>query len=446
MYFRNIDLELLTWKTGDARKPLILRGARQVGKTSAVSLFAKNYKQYIPLNLEKFQDADLFIKHNNIKNLIEAIFFLYNQDVNYKHQTLIFIDEIQDVPQAINTLRYFYEEYPEIHVIAAGSLLETVLSENISIPVGRVEFSVLRPVSFYEFLGASAQTQLQNMIDNTDVPEYAHNKMMEYFYTYSHIGGMPEVVANYIVNKNFNKINKIYDSLLVAYQNDFEKYAKNNAQINILRHILTSMGSEIGNRIKFQHFANSNYGSKEVSEALRVLEKAMLVKLVYPTISTKYPIQNDYKKSPRLQFLDTGLFNKLAGIQKDFMRTNQVESVHQGKVAEHIVGQELLTHSYSPLHDIKFWTRENKDANAEVDYLYEYEGLLIPLEVKLGAAGRLRSLHSFIDKAEHNIGIRVSSNYFSVENVKTIAGKNYKLLNVPFYLLSSLNKIVTNQL
>ncbi|TAF74509.1 MAG: DUF4143 domain-containing protein [Bacteroidetes bacterium] len=442
MYFRNIDLELLYWKASDSRKPLILRGARQVGKTSAVSLFAKNYHQFISLNLEKKQDADLFYKHSAIKNLVEAIFFLYNCDISHKHQTLIFIDEIQDVPHAINILRYFYEDYPEIHVIAAGSLLETILSENISIPVGRVEFSVLRPVSFYEFLGASNQKQLQSMIDDVDVPEYAHNRLMEYFYNYSQIGGMPEVVENYVKNKNLIRLNKVYDSLLTAYQNDFEKYAKNNAQINILRYVLASMGSEIGNRIKFQHFANSNYGSKEVGEALRVLEKAMLLKLVYPTISTKFPIQKDYKKSPKLQFLDTGLFNKLAGIQPEFMRNNQVESVHHGKVAEHIVGQELLTQSYSPLHDVQFWTRENKDANAEVDYLYEFEGLLIPLEVKLGASGRLRSLHSFIDKAEHNIGIRVSSNYFSVENVKTIGGKNYKLLNVPFYLLHSLVKVV----
>lgn len=442
MYERKIVAELLLWKNRYSRKPLILRGARQVGKTTIVKHFSTHYQQFINLNLEKPAEAALFNNYNSIDDLVLSIFYLHNANINLKTDTLVFIDEIQEVPKAINILRYFFEDYPQIHVIAAGSLLETVLTENINIPVGRVEFLVLRPVCFEEFLGAIAETQTLKLIENNEIPSFAHDKLMALFNTYTLIGGMPEVIQSYVSQRNLLILNKIYESLLIAYQNDFEKYAKNSSQVQIMRHVIKSIGIETGNRIKFEHFGNSNYGSREVGEALRTLQKAMLIQLIYPSLGTKYPLQTDYKKSPKLHFLDTGLFNRLAGIQKELIKSSNVEAVYQGKVAEHIVGQELLATSFSPMHELKFWTRENKDANAEVDYLYEYEGMILPVEVKLGASGRLRSLHSFIDLAEHNIGIRVSSNYFSVENFKTIAGKNAKLINVPFYLVSKLGNIV----
>lgn len=442
MYFRNIHTELLNWKNKEHRKPLVLRGARQVGKTTVIKHFSTNYKQFISLNLEKKADADLFHEHKSIDALIKGIFYLHGANFENKENTLVFIDEIQEVPNAINLLRYFYEDFPEIHVVAAGSLLEIVLSENISIPVGRVEFMILRPVSFDEFLGAMGENQSLEILKNYEIPSYAHDKLMSLFNTYTLIGGMPEVVQSYATHKNFSLLNKIYESLLISYQNDFEKYAKNTTQIQILRQILKTIGTETGNRIKFQNFGNSNYGSREVGEALRTLEKALLVKLIYPCFSTKFPIQTDFKKSPKLQFLDTGLFNKMAGIQKELIRSSTVEMVHQGKVAEHIVGQEILTPSFSPYDELKFWTKENKDSNAEVDYLFEHEGFIIPVEVKLGASGRLRSLHSFIDEAPHNIGIRISSNKLNFENHKTIAGKEYKLLNIPFYLTSKLGKYI----
>lgn len=442
MYIRNIIDELLLWKNKPNRKPLILRGARQVGKTTIVKHFATNYKQFINLNLEKPQNAALFIDYKSIETLIDSIFYLHKANLNSKESTLIFIDEIQEVPDTINLLRYFFEDFAEIHLIAAGSLLETVLTEQINIPVGRVEFLVLRPVSFVEFLGAIDENVSTELIKSHNIPKYAHEKLLQLFNTYTLIGGMPEVVQSYAQNKNLLALNKIHESLLVAYQNDFEKYAKNSSQVQIMRFIMKSIGVETGNRIKFQHFGNSNYGSREMGEALRTIEKAMLIQLVYPCFSTKYPVQTDLKKSPRLHFLDTGLYNKLAGIQKELIQSSNVESVHQGKVAEHIVGQELLATSFSPWHDIKFWTRENKDSNAEVDYIYEYDGMLLPIEVKLGASGRLRSLHAFLDDAPHSVGIRVSSNQFNVENHKTIAGKAYKLINIPFYLVSQLDSIL----
>ena len=439
MYSRRIIQELLEWKNDANRKPLILRGARQVGKTSAVKQFSTAYKNYIYLNLEKRQDAELFVDYQSIDALVDAIFFLRNVNTNQKADTLLFIDEIQEIPEAINVLRYFFEDYPEIHVIAAGSLLETILNENITIPVGRVSFKVLRPVCFEEFLGAMGETAALEQYHTIPTPDFSHTKMMDLFNTYSLIGGMPEIVKSYASTKNLSLLKPIYESLLVAYQNDFEKYARNSSQTQILRHILKSMGVEAANRIKFQQFGNSNYGSREVGEALRTLEKAMILQLVYPITSTTFPVLSDFKKSPKLQLLDTGLLNQLAGIQKELVMAGSIESVYQGKVAEHVVGQELMAISFSPLNYLKFWTRENKDANAEVDYVLEYENLLIPVEVKLGATGRLRSLHAFIDQAPHAIAVRVYSGKFVVEKTKTIKGKEFTLINLPFYLVGNIH-------
>jgi predicted AAA+ superfamily ATPase len=438
MYNRNISQELLKWKKDSNRKPLILRGARLVGKTSAIKQFSLSYENYIYINLEKKQEAELFQNYQTIETLISSVFFLNNINIDQKANTLLFIDEIQEVPEAINLLRYFFEDYPELHVIAAGSLLETILHENISIPVGRVEFKVLRPVCFEEFLGAMGETSALEQYHRLPIAEFSHQKMLQLFNTYALIGGMPEIVKSYSENKNLSLLQPIFESLLIAYQNDFEKYARNSSQTQILRHILKSLGAEAANRIKFQHFGNSNYGSREIGEALRTLEKAMILQLVYPITSTAFPIIIDFKKSPKLQLLDTGLLNQMAGIQKELIQAVSVENVYHGKVAEHIVGQELLTLNFSAMNYLKFWTRENKDANAEVDFVVEFENLLIPVEVKLGATGRLRSLHAFMDLAPHAVAVRVYSGKLAVEKARTIKGKDFTLINLPFYLVGKI--------
>ncbi len=442
MYIRNIIKNLLIWKDSDARKPLIVRGARQVGKTSIIHQFGEMFPHYIYLNLEREKDANLFLNYSSINELVENLLFLNKVNLTHKNKTLIFIDEIQEVPKAINTLRYFYEEFPEIYVIAAGSLLETILSENISIPVGRVEFRLLRPVCFEEFLGAVDEKNALDEIQKIPIADFTHTKLMDLFRDFIFIGGMPEIVKNYAKNKNLHLLQPIYESLLVTYQNDFEKYAKNNSQAQILRHILTTMGSEFTNRIKFQNFGNSNYKSREAGEALKTLEKAMLINLVYPITNTTFPLISDFKKSPRLHFLDTGLLNKMAGIQKEILLAKTLDNVYFGKVVEHYVGQEILASNYSPMHQIRFWTKENKDSNAEVDYVIPYESLLIPVEVKSGAVGRLRSLHEFMDVAPHQIAVRIFSEKYKVENVKTIKGKPFKLINLPFYLSHKINEYI----
>ncbi len=439
MYHRNILQELQAWRLSSSRKPLLLRGARQVGKTTVVNEFSRQYQQYIYLNLERKEDAIIFKNYTRFSTLVEAIFFLKDKDIQ-QFDTLIFIDEIQEVPEVINLLRYFFEDFPRFHVIAAGSLLEAVLNENMSMPVGRVEYKVLRPMAFNEFLTAMGEKSALQQYHNVPIAEFAHEKLLQLFQTYTIIGGMPEVVKHYVENQNLTALLPIYESLLVSYMNDVEKYARNNTMVQVIRHVIKSMSVEAGNRIKFQHFGQSNYGSREVGEAIRTIEKALLLYLVYPCTSTFLPLFPDKKKSPRLQLLDTGLMNHLAGIQKEILSIQGLELAYQGKVAEHIVGQELLASQYNVLSELHFWTREKKESVAEVDYIFVFEGQLIPIEVKSGITGRLRSLHLFMENSPQNLSVRIYSGKLSVDCLKTSNGKVFYLLNLPYYLTGQIEK------
>ena len=417
---------------------MILRGARQVGKTTAIHLFSERFDQYLHLNLEIESERNIFEKGYRIEELIQAIFFYKNQEMR-EGEILIFIDEIQACPSAVSYLRYFYEAFPDLYIIAAGSLLETLIDTHISFPVGRVEYLVMKPLSFKEFLGAlSETTSLDTLTKTIPVPDFAHERLMKIFQTYSIIGGMPEIVQKYADRKDIIALNSVFDSLIVSYLDDVEKYARNSTMANVIRHAVSSSFYEAGSRIKFQGFGNSNYKSREMGEALKVLEKAMLISLLYPSSSVKPPLLPNTKKSPRLQILDTGMLNYFGGIQKDLFGADSIDSVYQGKIAEHIVGQELLAAETSPLFKLHFWNREKKQSSAEVDFLIQYEGLLIPIEVKSAATGRLRSLHQFIDRSPHRYAVRIYSGPFESSQIKTLSGKECLLLNLPFYLTGSI--------
>ncbi len=433
--------KLNEWAIRSNRKPLILRGARQVGKTTLVDIFAKQFDNYLYLNLEKRDNLNLFENNYSVEKLIEAVFYLKGKTKNVG-KTLLFIDEIQNSQEAVKQLRYFYEEMPDLYVIAAGSLLETLIDKTISFPVGRVSYLPIRPLNFLEFLTAMGEDTSVELLKQTSPPEFAHNKLMDLFNQYTLIGGMPEIVSNYVKYKDINRLQPIYDELLTTYVDDVEKYSTNTTFTDIIRHTIHHSFLEAGSRIKFQGFGNSNYRSREMGEAFRTLEKTMLLQLVYPVTSTKIPIQANHKKSPKLQLLDTGLVNYSAGIQKELFLSKNIESTYKGKIAEHVVGQELKSLSNSVRYKLNFWTRESKNANSEVDFVYKHNDLLIPIEVKSGATGRLRSLHQFVDRSPHNIAIRAYSGKYSVETSKTIAGKEFTLINLPFYMLQGVENIL----
>ncbi|MCX6250130.1 MAG: AAA family ATPase [Bacteroidetes bacterium] len=430
------------WKEKPDRKPLILRGARQVGKTSLVELFSKTFRQYILLNLEKPEDRKIFENDLPFHEQVEAMFFLKDKQ-RLVSPTLLFIDEIQYSAQAVKNLRYFYEEMPELFVIAAGSLLETLLEKKISFPVGRVEYLAIRPCNFPEFLLATGEKKSLEMMGKNPVPEYVHQKLSSLFNRFTLIGGMPGIISSYLANPDLITLHSVYESILVSYFDDIEKYARNSTMEHILRHVIRSVFSQCGSRVTFERFGNSNYRSREIGEAFRLLEKAMLLQLVYPVENIVLPYIPNLKKSPRLHLLDTGLVNYMAKIQKEILQAGDIADVYRGKVVEHIIGQELMAKETSVLAKLAFWTRESKNSQAEVDYLYLFKDLVIPVEVKSGSAGKLRSLHLFIDQSPHRFAVRFWSGKMQVENVKTLNQKEYTLISLPHYMACKLDDILS---
>jgi predicted AAA+ superfamily ATPase len=443
MFKRQLLQELDKWKLQERRKPLVIRGARQVGKTTLVNQFAIQYDQYIYLNLELAEDKEPFEKFTSIENLVNTLFFLKNKTLANKNNTLIFIDEIQEVPKALNTLRYFFESASEISVIAAGSMLETLFDKNISFPIGRVEYLVIRPVSFPEFLSAMGETAALEQMQQIPLSTFTHSKLLGLFHTYALIGGMPEIVQHYATNKDLVALAPIYDSLISGYLEDVEKYATNNSQVLHIRHCIQSSFSQAGKRIKFEGFGNSSYRSREMGESLRTLEKALLLHLIYPSTTATLPIVPDIKKSPRLQILDSGLINYFVGIQKQILGTIDLNSIYQGTLIEHLVGQELLAFQYNALSALHFWVKEKKESTAEVDYIFPFDGLIIPIEVKSGKEGTLKSLHSFMDLAPHDMAIRLYAGELKITEAITQNGKKYQLLNLPYYLASQIEKYIS---
>lgn len=443
--FRRSAIDWLnTWKTKENRKPLVVRGARQVGKTSLVEEFGKQFDLFLSFNLEKSEDLALFQCELPVKELFELLLAMRNRKKS-RGTTLLFIDEIQNSPYAIKLLRYFYEEMPEIHVIAAGSLLETMLNRQLSFPVGRVEYIALRPCTFVEFLGALGETALEEMVKNVAVPEPLHAKAMSLFNKYTLIGGMPQAVADYANNRDLVALDSVYQSLLTGYRDDVEKYKSSEMSRNVLRYIISHGWNFAAERITFERFGNSNYKSREVGDAFRTLQKAMLLELVYPTTETQLPLTCDLRKRPKLLWLDTGLVNYSAGVQSELLGKEDINDAWRGRIAEHIVGQEILGQDNVFLSERSFWVREARNTQAELDYLYNSRRFgLVPIEVKSGTNARLKSLQLFMEESVGRVAFRFWSLPFSSDTIRLDSGKEYKLYNLPYYYAGQLEKVLEN--
>jgi len=269
-------------------------------------------------------------------------------------------------------------------------------------------------------------------------PAFAYEKIARLFYQYSLLGGMPEIIVNYLVDKDMVALGSIYRNLFITYTDDVEKYAKNDSQARIIRHVIESIPYNTGKRIKFQGFGNSAYRSREIGVAFRVLEKAMLLKLLYPTTALSPPLVADLKKAPRLQFLDTGLMNFFVGLQDYFFKSEDLNDIYRGILAEHIIGQELISLFGDTLHKITFWVREKKESVAEVDFIIPFKNRLIPIEVKSGKTGTLKSLFQFMNNTDHEYALRFYDGEPEMIRTRTPEGKEFNLLNLPFFLVENL--------
>lgn len=437
--FRRIALNYLReWAQKEERKPLVLRGARQVGKTTLVKMFAADFDHYIYLNLEEKENAELFAADSSFDDLLVGIFFKANIPMD-SPRTLIFIDEIQNEPKAVQALRYFYEKRPDLYVIAAGSLLESLMGRHISFPVGRVEYMALHPCTFVEFLMAIGEEMLANQIEKIAVPQSLHGYTLDLFKKYMIIGGLPEVVANYAQYRDMVRLNGVFNALLSGYRDDVEKYAYKPKEQDSIRYILNYGWTSAGHRIQFAKFTNSSFKSADVSNAFRTLEKTLLLKLVYPLTSTSFPILPDLKKSPKLLWLDTGLVNYVAGMQEELLFTTDSDELWNGDIAEHIVAQELLGATTLFGEKRMFWVRDARNSQAEVDFVIRHKSHLLPIEVKTGSNSKLRSLHQYMEESNENIALRLWNGPMTSDIITRTDSRPFTLYNIPLYYAGHLN-------
>lgn len=445
MLSRSIINEMTKWKGAVSRKPLVLRGARQVGKTVAARMFGETYERFTELNLERSADASFFKRGLSASEIIQAI-KLREGIPGDSPSWLLFLDEIQECPEAVSMLRYFYEELPHIHVLAAGSLLEIALQrKHVSFPVGRVEFRYLYPMNFEEFLAATAEPGALEVYNEIPSPAYAEESLFQQYHRYALIGGMPEAVAEYAVSRDVPTVNRVYENLFTSYVDDIPKYARNESGARVLRHCLRAAPLQAGSRISFAGFGESNYGSREAGEALRILEQVMLISLLYPTTSIQAPFALNGRKSPRLQFIDTGLLHYLSGVQQEMLGIKDLSDVFRGRIMEQLTGQELMARQVGVRHAPLFWVRDKTQSQAELDFL-EVRGIQpVPVEVKSGAAGKLRSLHQFMERCPSaKVAIRLYRGGFLPQDVSHQAG-GFRLLNIPYYHASKIDAYLGGQ-
>ena len=445
MFARDLIQQMQRWRDNPHRKPLVLRGARQVGKTTLVREFGKEFDSFISLNLEK-DDAGIFRRFSNVNDVWQYLCLKHHIVQDKRRSVLLFIDEIQEEPKAVAMLRYFYEELPWVYVIAAGSRLHSLMKQHVSFPVGRVEYLTLRPCSFVEFVNAKEGARWADMLRDVSVPEFMHEEMISLFNKYALVGGMPEAVSTYLEHQDVERLAPIYSSLLKGYNEDAEKFVGNAEQVKILRHILGTAWLSAAETITFSGFGNSSYTSTQVHDGMDLLERAYLLSLDYPITSTSAPALPATRRAPKLIMVDSGLTNFLAGIQLEYLRHKELLDTWRGKAAEQIVAQELRTVLDRHYRERQyFWIRDKKGATAEVDFVWQEGTDIIPIEVKAGTNSHLRSLHVFVNQSDRPVvAVRVWSGPLSVQDAQTPAPekKPFRLVNLPFYYAGQLDKVI----
>ncbi|MBF0106189.1 MAG: ATP-binding protein [Deltaproteobacteria bacterium] len=433
------------------RKPLLIRGARQVGKTTLIRMFAKGHDlQLIEINMEKPWKFKNLIKGLDPKKVVEAIEFELNVDIN-PAKSLVFFDEVQSCPEVLPLMRYFFEEAPEYGVVVTGSLIDFILNTpEFSVPVGRIELLYLHPLSFEEFLLAIGEKKVLEWIKNykfgQEVSETIHAKCQSLIKTFLIVGGMPEAVYAYSQNRRFKETEKIKSLIVDTFRLDFNKYQK-KTNIPLLTSIYDAIPRMVGKKIIYSHL-NQNYKSHEISLAVNQLSHARVVSKVYHTSANGLPLSGEKKENNfKIISLDCGiLLSQLKLNPLDIEVSDKLHLVSQGDIAEQFIGQQLmhLSEDYSE-PELYYWNREQKASSAEVDYVISSAGKVIPVEVKAGKTGSLKSLHLMIHERGLDFAVRFNSDYPSLvsEKRKTLKGDiTYRFLSLPHYLVQRLHQII----
>lgn len=423
---RQIDRHLDAWRESPSRKVLLLRGARQVGKTYSVRRLGSSFDTFLEINFEEDPRLISFFEGSLSPSEINQKLTAYSGVSLKPGKSLLFFDEIQACPNAIRALRFYHEKMPDLHVIAAGSMLEFALSDIPSFGVGRISNLFLYPLSFREFLWAVGREELDQMVQNADpsrpLESVLHHELLEKFKLYQILGGMPAVIKAFVLGADLLVCQKVIDELVTTLQDDFAKYKK-KAPVTRLMEVFRSAAHQAGGKFQYSKVAQGE-ASHGYKVALELLIKAGLAYRVTHTSANGIPLgaQIDPKKFKVLLF-DMGIHQRLLGLDlSDYMLQRPVDLISKGNLAELFVGLELTaTHDPSIRPQLFYWHREARASNAEVDYVVQRGEEILPLEVKAGTQGGMRSLFLFLEEKGVKSGVRFShENFARMDKVEVI--------------------------
>jgi predicted AAA+ superfamily ATPase len=448
MIERKAEQCLKNWYDKKRRKPLVLRGPRQVGKSTLVRQFAMHHGLTLnEINLEKHPALDGIFKSLDVKRILLEIEGVLSRNVRGE-KSLLFLDEVQATPHALAALRYFYEELPELPVMAAGSLLEfTLAKHSFSMPVGRVEYHHVGPVSFSEFI-ACTEPDLNRWLEAAShfepVPETAHRRLLSRLREYFYVGGMPEAVQEYLDSGSMTDVQEVQRSIVETYQDDFSKYAQ-QGELARLQRIFTQIPRNIGRKIKYVNLSREER-AREIKACIDLLSRALICQKVMATHASGVPLAADSDEDVyKLIFMDVGMVNYICGGRwSDISGEAEKTLINEGPLAEQFVGQHLayLDAGKPQLH---YWLREGKSNNAEVDYVMTLGMHILPVEVKAGASGSLKSLQQFVLEKKSKRALRFDLNRpskmmvdFRIRSEDTVKDVKFELLSLPLYAVESL--------
>lgn len=449
---RKLDNALTDWKNRKNRKPLVIRGARQVGKTFLVRAFAqKNFKSIVEINFDRTPDKKQLFDSRDVERSLQLLEIEENIQTITK-DTLLFFDEIQAAPEVFHFLRYLYEQRPDISVIAAGSLLEFLLADhNFSMPVGRIEYLHMGPLDFEEFLIAIDHKKLVQFLEtyqlNDTIPASIHNKLLHYTQLFFIIGGMPEAIQSYISSSNsISEALREHQSILQTYEDDFSKY-RNKTDHHRLKKVFQKLPTLIGNKLKYVNI-DPNDKAKDLANSLELLAMAKIFYKVKHSSANGFPLRaevNDKMFKPL--FLDIGLVSSSLGLKLTDLNKDHDLMVNQGALTEQFIGQHLLySHQYYEKPELFYWNREAKSSSAEIDYLLTINSTIVPVEVKAGRTGRLKSLQVFIAEKKSNVALRFNTSIPVLsEQTTRIVNKDdcdYLFLSLPLYLICQAQRLI----
>jgi len=418
MYIKRlIDNDLLEWSKEKKRKTLLLRGARQIGKSSSVRKLAESFEHFVEVNFEKDSAVRSYFDGDfDVREICDQISIRYKKPI-IPGQTLLFLDEIQSCPRAISALRFFYEDYPELHVVAAGSLLEFALEELPSFGVGRISSMYMYPFSFQEFMLACGEERLWDEVckSSPEKPLFPpfHESCITLLKKFLVLGGMPAVVAEYVQNKDTLMAQRELSNLIVDLKSDFSKY-KQRVPESRIETVFEAVVKQSGGKFNYSKVETLQY--RQAKEGLDLLQKAGLIIPVTCTSANGIPLgaEANYKKQKHL-LLDTGIFQRVLGLEiADLLASNDFDVINKGSIAEQFVGLELLKSSphYMPIN-LHYWTKEKPQSSAEIDYVIQKGENIIPIEVKSGTRGKMQSMNIFLNEKQSAYGIRTSLENFS---------------------------------